>query len=149
MKPQSCKAKGRRLQQQIVADLLQRFPTLTEDDIRSTSMGAHGEDVQMSSEARRLIPFSFEAKNQEKLNLWDALGQAETNTPDGIVGAVVFKKNGKAPHITLKWTSFLDIISPTQHATEEASSADEIEKIAGRLLQISHDMRGYFASSAT
>lgn len=64
MRPSSCKAKGRRLQQQIVADLYARFPALAEGDLRSTSMGCGGEDIQMSPAAREVIPFSIEAKNQ-------------------------------------------------------------------------------------
>ena len=34
MKPQSAKSKGRRLQQQVVSDLLEVFAHLSEDDIR-------------------------------------------------------------------------------------------------------------------
>lgn len=40
MKPQSAKAKGRRLQQQVAAAVLENYRELTEDDVRSTSMGA-------------------------------------------------------------------------------------------------------------
>jgi hypothetical protein len=40
MKPQSAKAKGRRLQQQVAAAVLENYHELTEDDVRSTSMGA-------------------------------------------------------------------------------------------------------------
>ncbi len=80
MRPQSCKAKGRRFQQQIVADLLERFPHLTEDDIKSCSMGANGEDVQLSASARMSIPYSFEAKNQERVNVWSALEQVRPTT---------------------------------------------------------------------
>ena len=111
MKPQSAKAKGRRLQQQIASDLLERFPALTADDVRSTSMGAGGEDVQLSSAARRLIPYSFEAKNQEKLNFWAAIEQARANTPANATYAVVFKKNKEKPHIIVPWSHFADLIA--------------------------------------
>jgi len=47
LKPQSAKAKGRKLQQWVRDQILQRFPTLSTDDVRSTSMGASGEDVQL------------------------------------------------------------------------------------------------------
>ena len=33
----------------------------------------------MSAAARRLIPFSFEAKNQERVNVWDAHAQCRSN----------------------------------------------------------------------
>ena len=65
MRPSSAKAKGRRLQQQIVSDLFKVFPELSEGDLRSTSMGAGGEDIQASPFARSAInSFSIEAKNQ-------------------------------------------------------------------------------------
>ena len=112
MRPQSAKAKGRRLQQQVVQDLLAIFTHLTPDDIRSTSMGASGEDIQMSSIARKSIPFSFEAKNQERVNIWSSIEQAKTNTPAGVETAVVFKKNNEEPHIVLKWKTFLKMLKP-------------------------------------
>ena len=97
----------------IATDLLDMYPSLTNDDIRSTSMGANGEDVQLSSAARKLIPFSFEAKNQEKLNIWSAIGQARANCPvqsPPLVPIVVFKKNNEKPHVVISWEHFKDIL---------------------------------------
>ena len=144
MKPQSCKAKGRRLQQQIVSDLLQRFSQLEEDDIRSTSMGAHGEDVQLSPAARTLIPYSFEAKNQERLNLWASIAQAETNRPHNTDAAIVVKKNGHPAYAVIRWSKFLDLIAPTeQHEEheeheehEDRGLSNELEAMAARLLEL-------------
>jgi hypothetical protein len=48
MNSQSTKAKGRRWQQKIVRMILDCFPSLEPDDVRSTSMGASGPDVQLS-----------------------------------------------------------------------------------------------------
>lgn len=145
MRPQSCKAKGRRLQQQIVADLLERFPQLEDDDVRSTSMGAHGEDVQLSPAARTLIPYSFEAKNQERLNLWASISQAETNKPTGVHAAIVVKKNGQPAYAVIRWSQFLDLISPAvggdaddEHdAEDDPSLSSELETIAAHLLRLS------------
>lgn len=111
MRPQSAKAKGRRLQQFIAQDLLRIFPHLSEDDIRSTSMGAGGEDIQLSSAARRCIPFSIEAKNQERLNVWAALDQAKANAPADCEPIVVLKKNLCKPHVFLSWDCFLHMLS--------------------------------------
>ena len=82
MKTSSAKAKGRRLQQKVRDLLLETFTELEPDDIRSTSMGVSGEDLQLSPAARKLIPFAIECKNQEKLNVWDSLKQAEENSGD-------------------------------------------------------------------
>lgn len=133
MKPQSCKAKGRRLQQQIVADLLERFPTLEDDDIRSTSMGANGEDVQLSPAARVLIPYSFEAKNQERLNTWQAVAQAEANTPAGSQPLVVIKKNGHVAYAVVRWSHLLDLIAPTTADAQDAVD-EESESLKAQLL---------------
>ena len=75
-------------------------------------MGANGEDVQLSTSARRLIPFSFEAKNQERVNIWSAIEQAGTNAPRDADVAVVIKKNQAKPHVVLTWECFLRLIRP-------------------------------------
>jgi hypothetical protein len=123
MKPQSAKAKGRRLQQKVVADILEAFPSLTEDDVRSTSMGAGGEDVLLSSAAQELFPYSVEAKNQERVNVWSAIAQARANcharTP-----LVVFKKNGEHPMAIVPWSHFVSLVTPPTSNAEPPSEND-------------------------
>ena len=140
MRPQSCKAKGRRLQQLIVCDLLTRFSHLNDDDVRSTSMGAHGEDVQLSSAARRVIPYSFEAKNQERLNIWSAIEQSESNKPDGTHSVIVFKKNGQPAYAAVKWSNFLDLIAPA-NATKKQKTSTELELLAAKLSDIAAEIK--------
>lgn len=79
MKGQSAKAKGRRFQQFVRDTLLKNAPSLEPDDIRSTSMGASGEDILFSPAARKIYPISVECKNVEKLNIWEALKQTIAN----------------------------------------------------------------------
>lgn len=74
MRPQSAKAKGRRLQQWVRDQLIEHLEVHPED-IESRSMGAGGEDLIMARDARKKFPFSIECKNQEKLNIWDAYEQ--------------------------------------------------------------------------
>lgn len=139
MKTQSCKAKGRRLQQLIANDIISAFPSLTEDDVRSTSMGANGEDIQMSPAARHFFPFSIEAKNQERLNIWDALTQARHNAPAGIEPVVVFKKNKFQPHVMLSWQAFLQL-TQSLHASEGTIKDDALDS-KQRLLQAAEVLR--------
>ena len=74
MKTASRKAKGRRLQNKIRDLLIEHFSDeLEDDDIRCAIMGESGEDLKLSPAARKLIPYSIECKNQEKLNIWDSL----------------------------------------------------------------------------
>ena len=68
MKPQSAKAKGRRLQQDVRNRLIEELDVHPED-IESRSMGASGEDLIMARAARKKFPYSIECKNQEKLNV--------------------------------------------------------------------------------
>ena len=93
MKTRSAKNKGKRLQNNVRDILLEAFKdTLEEDDVKSTTMGESGEDIQLSPAARKLIPYAFECKNQEKLNIWSALEQAESNGEKG-TPVLVFKRN--------------------------------------------------------
>ena len=78
MRPSSAKAKGRRLQQRVASDLCDAFD-LDADDCRSCPMGSHGEDVQLSAAARAKVPWSIECKNHERLNVWQAMAQAEAH----------------------------------------------------------------------
>lgn len=109
MKPQSCKAKGRRFQQQVVSDLLETFPELQEDDIRSTSMGCNGEDCQLSPAAREKIPCSIECKNVERLNIWSTIEQSTSNAGQHHP-MIVIKKNKTSPWAAVPWTFFLQLL---------------------------------------
>lgn len=100
MKTSSAKNKGRRLQQWVRDQILETFEHLEQDDVRSTSMGAGGMDIQLSPAAKKVFPFAVECKNQEALNVWKAFEQAESNQND-LEPMLVIKKNGKAPLVVL------------------------------------------------
>lgn len=104
--PASCKAKGRRLQQQVAADILAAFGDLQEDDVASCGMGQHGEDVCLSPFARRLLPWSIECKNVERLNVWSAFAQAEANCREH-TPVVVAKRNRCEPLCVMRWSDAL------------------------------------------
>tara|TARA_B100001564_G_C20175856_1_gene461795 strand:+ start:88 stop:423 length:336 start_codon:yes stop_codon:yes gene_type:complete len=110
MKTSSAKAKGRRLQQKVRDLLLETFTELEPDDIRSTSMGVSGEDLQLSPAARKLIPYAIECKNQEKLNVWDSLKQAEENSGD-YSPVLIFKRNRSKTYAVLNIEKFIELIN--------------------------------------
>lgn len=112
MRPQSAKAKGRRLQQEVRDSVLAAFPSLEPDDVRSTSMGASGADLLFSPAARKLFPFYVEAKNQEALNIWAALAQAEAGSQKGagLAELVVFRRNHSATYAALPFAALLDLL---------------------------------------
>ena len=124
MKVKSVKAKGRALQNLLRDKLREMFitnwtkmPKLHEDDIKSQTMGMTGEDIVLSPAAKRIIPYSFECKNVEKLNVWGALEQCEGNSEDR-VPLVVIKKNGKKPHVVMNLDHFLTLIGGQNELTQ-------------------------------
>lgn len=79
MKTSSAKAKGRELQNWVRDQLLTLFSFLEKDDVRSTSMGAQGEDVQLSPAARKAFPYSVECKRLAKIAVYSMYEQAVAN----------------------------------------------------------------------
>ena len=108
MRTSSAKAKGRRLQQQFMQLLIEKLD-IHPEDIESRAMGSGGEDLIMARAARAKFPYSIECKNQEKLNIWSAWEQAESNK--GLYEPlVVIKKNQQRPLVVLDAENFLDMI---------------------------------------
>ncbi len=109
MKSRSAKNKGKRLQNTVRDILLETFNTLEPDDIKSAVMGDSGEDIQLSPAARKLIPYSIECKNQEKLNIWSSLEQAEKNSGKSNP-VLIFKRNRSKTYAVLEIEDFIKLI---------------------------------------
>ena len=113
MRPQSAKAKGRRLQQEFRKLLIEKLG-IHPEDIESRSMGAGGEDLIMAKAARNLFPYSIECKNQEALNIWKAYKQAKENSKD-YEPLVVMKKNNHKALVVLDAEHFVQIYQDWTH----------------------------------
>lgn len=111
MKPSSAKNKGRKFQQGVRDAILKYFPSLHPDDVRSTSMGAPGEDILLSHAARTAFPYSVECKHVERLNIWEGIKQAKDNCPDGATPIVAFRKNHHEAFVALPLEHFLELVS--------------------------------------
>ena len=116
MKPKSVKAKGRNLQNYVRDKLRQIFveewklvPGLEADDIKSQTMGMPGEDIILSPSAKKLIPYSFECKNTERLNLWQAIEQSCDNCEDR-VPVVIIKRNRSKVYAVIEFDEFIKLI---------------------------------------
>jgi hypothetical protein len=107
--PQSAKAKGRRLQQQVRDLILSSFPSLEQDDVRSTSMGAGGEDVQLSPAARKLFPYSVECKNLAKIAVFNYYEQSQSNCGN-YEPLVVIKQNRSKPLAVVDLDHFMELV---------------------------------------
>ena len=108
MKTQSAKAKGRRLQQWVRDQLIEKLEVHPED-IESRSMGAGGEDLIMARAAREKFPYSVECKNQEKMNVWESYSQATDNSGD-YEPLLVMKKNRKKPLVVMDAEAFINLM---------------------------------------
>ena len=86
MSAKSAKAKGRRIQ---------NFMS--------------GEDIVLSPAARKLIKYSFECKNKERLDLWKSLEQAEGNSEDR-TPVLVIKRNRSKTYAVIEADHFIDLI---------------------------------------
>lgn len=106
MKPQSCKQKGRALQQWIRDIILTLNKELTEKDVRSTPMGTQGEDVMLSEAAFQRVPFHIEAKNLARIAVYNYYEQPKTKSDV----LVVMKANRKRPLAVLDAELFFKII---------------------------------------
>ena len=109
MKPRSAKNKGKRLQNKVRDLILEKFNQLEPDDVRSVTMGESGEDILLSPAARKLFPFSTECKNQEKINIWSSLEQAETNSGNH-TPIVIFKRNRSKTYVALEFEKLLELL---------------------------------------
>jgi hypothetical protein len=135
MRPQSCKSKGRRLQQKVARSILDAFPHLEEDDVHSTSMGAPGEDIQLSTAARNALPLSIECKCVERLNVWQCIEQAQSNAPSGATPCLVFSRNRSPTYAVVPWEKLLELF-------QVRSSEDGIPL---RLKQLLRELRDFSA----
>ena len=108
MTPASAKAKGRGLQQKVVAAFLAAFPHLEPDDVRSTSMGASGEDVQLSPAARRVIPHHVECKKYAKHAVYTFYDQATKHGPHRPL--VVLEADRRKPLAVVDFDFFVELL---------------------------------------
>ncbi len=108
--PASRKAKGRKFQQQIRQDLVDRLG-IDPGDILSTGMGQSGCDLYLSPAARAQFPFGVECKAQERIALPEWWRQCAANAEaEGLVPLLVFKRNREEPLAVLRWTDLLSLL---------------------------------------
>ena len=111
MKTQSAKAKGRRFQQWVRDQLIEKL-NVHPEDVESRSMGAGGEDLIMARAAREKFPYSIECKNQESVNVWKAFEQANENSGD-YQPIVVIKRNKSRPLVLIDAEYFVELHKKT------------------------------------
>ena len=108
--PASRKAKGRRLQQAVRQDLVDRLG-IDPGDILSTAMGQSGCDLYLSPAARERFPFAVECKAQETISLPTWWQQCTANAEaEGLAPLLVLKQSRREPLAVLRWTDLLSLL---------------------------------------
>lgn len=108
MKPSSAKQKGRLLQQKVRDAVLGKFPHLEPDDVRSTSMGAGGADVQLSPAAKKVFPFDVECKSLAAIGIYKHYKQAASHGRHEPL--VVVKQNNSKPLAVVDFEYFMSMV---------------------------------------
>lgn len=111
IKPSSAKAKGRKHQQWVRDKIYETFPQLEDGDVRSTSMGAGGEDLQLSPAARKVFPYSVECKAYKSFAVYKVLDQAAENAPQGVEPIAIIKGDRRKPLAVLDAETFFRLVS--------------------------------------
>ena len=108
--PASRKAKGRRLQQAVRQDLVDRLG-IDPGDILSTAMGQSGCDLYLSPAARKRFPFGVECKAQERIALPEWWEQCTRNAAaEGLAPLLVLKQSRREPLAVLRWEDLLALL---------------------------------------
>ena len=108
--PASRKAKGRRLQQAVRQDLVDRLG-IDPGDILSTGMGQSGCDLYLSPAARTIFPFGVECKAQEAIALPAWWKQCTRNAEvEGLAPLLILKQSRREPLAVLRWEDLLALL---------------------------------------
>ncbi len=109
--PASRKAKGRRLQQAVRQDLVDRLG-IDPGDILSTAMGQSGCDLYLSPAGRERFPFGVECKAQERIALPAWWKQCTRNAAaEGLTPLLILKQNRGEALAVLRWSDLLEILA--------------------------------------
>lgn len=109
MKPQSAKAKGRNLQKRVRDAILENFTSLTDRDVRSTSMGAAGVDILLSELATSKFPYSVECKSRARMALYDLWMDTTDNVAPNTYPLLVVKQNHSEPLAVISLEHFMEL----------------------------------------
>ena len=109
MNNKSRNQKGRRLQNHLRDRLLKAFPHLKEADVKVAIMSEPGADIKLSRIAKKLIPYQFECKNQEKMKtVYQWFKQCKGHGP--LEPILVIKRNSQEELAVLRLDELIDLI---------------------------------------
>lgn len=122
MQRRSAKQKGKRAVFQTRSVLLENAPQLQEEDVVRPVGSRKGADLILSPRAQSLYPYTLEIKNQERLNIWEALEQSERHAQGtDLTPLLVFRRNKSELYVSLRLEDFLRL---TQEKRATGGPAD-------------------------
>ena len=118
MKTASCKAKGRKLQSHVACKLseLLGIPFEKDGNIDVRLMGDSGSDIILRGPAKKFYFDGIEAKNQEKIQIWQALEQAEKY---GKRALLFFKRNRSKVYVVMEENDFYELYKAARDNIEK------------------------------
>ena len=99
--------KGKRFELKIAKDLAKKFDTNIRRTPNSGGLSIKGDILTTSG---ILSEYSWECKNQEKLDIWKALEQSRNDAPRGKTPLVVFTKNFQLDYCAIELNDFLNLL---------------------------------------
>jgi Holliday junction resolvase len=116
----NAKQKGNRFEREVAKMLNQKFNTNVRRTPMSGGMSFKGDIIDINPDSE-LFRFSFECKNQEKLNIWKALEQAENDAPRMKEPVVIFTKNFKTEYACMKFEDWMNLVKELEDVKKELS----------------------------
>ena len=101
--------KGKNFERAVARILNIAFNTNVRRTPMSGGMSIKGDIIDINPDSI-LFDYHFECKNQEKLNIWKALKQANGDRPMGKTPLVVFTKNFEKNYVALEFDDFINIL---------------------------------------
>ena len=106
----SSQQKGKRFEREVAKQINKKFENA---NCRRTPLSGGMDfkgDICSINDNSIVSEFSWECKNQEKLNIWKALEQSRNDAPQRTMPVVVFTKNHETEYAALLLEDFLNII---------------------------------------
>ena len=115
----SSQQKGKRFEREVAKQINKKFETNVRRTPLSGGLNFKG-DIICIDDQSIISEFSWECKNQEKLNIWKALQQSKNDAPARTMPVVVFRKNHSLDYIALELEDFLNIIKELEDLRQKA-----------------------------
>tara|TARA_B100000315_G_C14456939_1_gene531851 strand:- start:168 stop:503 length:336 start_codon:yes stop_codon:yes gene_type:complete len=109
MKQISRRRKGKRLQNIVRVKILETFDILRPTDVTVAKIGENGADIKLSKIAKRILPYQFECKYQERFStLYRFYKQSKKY--GRLEPVLVCKMNDKKPLLIMDLNHFFELV---------------------------------------